>query len=405
MLTYQEAVTQILATVRTLSPTDIPLLEALGLVLAEDVTAPYPVPAFANSAMDGFAVRTSDIAAATERHPVSLPIVGEIAAGDMGARMLAPQTALRIMTGAPMPDGADTVVPVEDTEIHGAQVHIKVAYSVGRFVRGAGEDVAAGETVVTQGSLLRPAEIGMCAVAGHPAVQAYPRPRVAVISTGDELVEPGEALKSGQIYNSNAYALAAQVMEAGGVVIQRLHARDTPEDVRAAFDACTGCDVILTSGGVSVGEHDHVKAVFSERGTLDFWRVAIRPGKPLAFGRWNQTLFFGLPGNPVSSMVTFELFVRPALRQIRGLDEPFRATVQARLTTDARHETGRQSYQRAFVSQEGAAYLATPAGGQGSHQMRGMVAANALLVLPSHIEHIPAGETVTVLLLDSSVSL
>jgi molybdopterin molybdotransferase len=189
------------------------------------------------------------------------------------------------------------------------------------------------------------------------------------------------------------------------VVAQRLHARDTPEDVRAAFDACAGCDVILTSGGVSVGEHDHVKAVFSERGTLDFWRVAIRPGKPLAFGRWDRTLFFGLPGNPVSSMVTFELFVRPALLQMRGLTSLFRPTLQARLTAEARHETGRQSYQRAFVTHDGSGYLATPARGQGSHQMRGMVAANALLVLPSHIEQIPAGGAVTVLLLDSSISL
>ena len=203
----------------------------------------------------------------------------------------------------------------------------------------------------------------------------------------------------GQIYNSNGYAIAAQVAEAGGVVTQRLHASDTPEALRAAFDACAGADVLLTSGGVSVGDFDFVKDVFAERGTVDFWRVAIRPGKPLAFGAWGATLFFGLPGNPVSAMVTFELFVRPALLKMRGLSELSRPLVQALLTEAASHDLGRRSYQRAFAWREGNAWFVHPVGGQGSHQMRSMVQANALLIIPHDISDIPQGEFASVMLL------
>ena len=405
MLTYTEAVAQILARVQALPPTDTPLLDALGRVLAEDVVSSHAIPPFANSAMDGYAVRAADITTATARSPVSLPVAAEVAAGDTTVQPLAPQTAVRIMTGAPLPAGADTVVPVEDTETHGLQVLIHEAYALGRFVRDAGEDVESGTVVVTQDSPLGAAEIGMAASTGRRTLRTYPRPRVAVISTGDELIEPGSSLQFGQIYNSNAYALAAQVIEAGGRVVQRRHARDTPEALRAAFDACTETDVILTSGGVSVGDHDHVKAVFAERGVLDFWRVAIRPGKPLAFGQWDQIRFFGLPGNPVSSMVTFELFVRPALLKMQGRTDLFRPMVQARLTADARHEPGRQSFQRAFVTQEDGHYHVTPFSGQGSHQMRGMVGANALLILPEHITLIRSGEFVSVLLRDSASAL
>ncbi len=405
MLTYNEAVAQIIGKVNILPSADVPLMDALGLVLVEDVTSPHDIPPFTNSAMDGFAVRAADIETATAYRPVPLPVAGEVAAGDTTARTLAPQTALRIMTGAPLPAGADTVVPVEDTETHAAHVLVKEAYAPGRFVRDVGEDVASGAVVVSADSPLRAAEIGMCAAVGRRTVRVYPHPRVALVSTGDELVEPGDSLQYGQIYNSNAYALAAQVTEAGGRVVERRIARDTPDALREAFDACGGADVILTSGGVSVGEHDHVKAVFAERGTVDFWRVAIRPGKPLAFGQWGRTLFFGLPGNPVSSMVTFELFVRPALLRMRGLADLFRPVVQARLTADARHEPGRQSYQRAFLTREGDQFLVRPGGAQGSHQMRGMVSANALLVLPDNVAHVSAGEFVSVLLLDSPPSL
>ena len=396
MLTYDQAIAQILGQIAPLSPLDLPLLDARGCVLAEDLFAPQAVPPFDNSSMDGFAVRAADLA----RLPATLPIQGDIPAGALSLPTLTPGQALRIMTGAPVPPGADMVVPVEDTEARGEDVAFLQPFEPGQNIRRAGEDVPAGSLVVASGSLVRPAEVGMAAVVGRASFRVHPRPRVAIISTGDELVEPGQALQSGQIYNSNAYALAAQVAEAGGIVTHRLHARDTADSLREAFDACAGADVLLTSGGVSVGDYDFVKAVFAERGTMDFWRVAIRPGKPVAFGRWGETVFFGLPGNPVSSMVTFELFVRPALRRLRGLAEPSRPTVTARLTEDAGHTMGRQSYQRAVVTPEGGGYSVTPVSKQGSGMMRSMVLANALLVIPADVSVLPAGGVGTVLLLD-----
>ena len=396
MLTYDQAIAQILGQIAPLPSLALPLLDARGCVLAEDLFAPQAVPPFDNSSMDGFAVRAADLA----RLPATLPIQGDIPAGALSLPTLTPGQALRIMTGAPVPPGADMVVPVEDTEARGEDVAFLQPFEPGQNIRRAGEDVPAGSLVVASGSLVRPAEVGMAAVVGRATVRVHPRPRVAIISTGDELIEPGQALQSGQIYNSNAYALAAQVAEAGGIVTHRLHARDTADSLREAFDACAGADVLLTSGGVSVGDYDFVKAVFAERGTMDFWRVAIRPGKPVAFGRWGETVFFGLPGNPVSSMVTFELFVRPALRRLRGLAEPSRPTVTARLTEDAGHTMGRQSYQRAVVTPEGGGYSVTPVSKQGSGMMRSMVLANALLVIPADVSIIPAGGVGTVLLLD-----
>ena len=397
MLTYEDALTQILAQAAILPPVQTPLADALGLVLAEELTTPQDLPPFDNSSMDGFAVRFADV----EAVPATLPVAGEIAAGALDIPALAPGHALRIMTGAPVPDGADTVVPVEDTQAQAdGRVTFMEAAEVGQHIRRAGEEVRRGSVVVPKGSRLRPAEIGMAATVGRATVSAHPKPRVAVISTGDELVSPGTELRRGQIYNSNAYALAAQVEDAGGVVSQRRHARDTPDALREAFDACAGADVLITSGGVSVGDFDYVKAVFAERGTVDFWRVAIRPGKPLAFGQWGQTLFFGLPGNPASSMVTFELFVRPALRRLAGHSQLTRPEIEAVLTEDAEHTPGRQSYQRAVVSSQNGAYAVRTTGAQGSGMLSPLVQANALLVLPADTAFFRAGRNVTVILLD-----
>ena len=357
MLTYEDALAQILTHAALLPPVQTRLTDALGLVLAEELTTPHDLPPFDNSSMDGFAVRAADI---TQAGAV-LPVVGEIAAGALDIPALSPGQALRIMTGAPLPKGADTVVPVEDTEVRdGGEVAFSGAAQTGQHIRRAGEEARRGGVVVPKGTRLRPAEIGMAATIGRAEVLAYPKPRVAIVSTGDELVEPSGTLKRGQIYNSNAYALAAQVSDAGGIVTQKLHARDTPDALREAFDLCAGADILLTSGGVSVGDFDYVKAVFAERGTVDFWRVAIRPGKPLAFGQWGRTLFFGLPGNPASSMVTFELFVRPALRKMAGQPQRTRPAVRARLTEDAAHTPGRQSYQRAVASAQNGAYSVRP---------------------------------------------
>ena len=397
MLTYEEALTQILAQAVPLAPLPTPLADALGLILAEELTTPHDLPPFDNSSMDGYAVRFADV----QTVPATLPVAGEIAAGALEIPALPPGQALRIMTGAPVPGGADTVVPVEDTETQtDGRVTFSEAAERGQHIRRAGEEVRRGSMVVPKGSRLRPAEIGMAATVGRAEVLAHPKPRVAVISTGDELVEPGLALKRGQIYNSNAYALAAQVVDAGGIVTRQLHARDTPEALREAFDSCAGADVLITSGGVSVGDFDYVKAVFAERGSVDFWKVAIRPGKPLAFGQWGQTLFFGLPGNPASSMVTFELFVRPALRKLAGHSALSRPEVKAVLTEDAEHIPGRQSYQRAVVSGRPGDYAVRATGAQGSGMLSPLVSANALLVLPADTAFFPAGTEVTVLLLD-----
>ncbi len=399
MLTYEEAIAQILIKVPVLAPQQTSLLEAQGLILAEDILAPRPIPPFANSAMDGFAAHSADL---TGEPPFTFPVVGEVAAGASEIMPLTPGTVTRIMTGAPLPKGADTIIPIEDTleESAGSLCTITESVSSGQFVREAGSDVQQGETVVTMDTLVRPAEIAMCAAVGRANISVYPRPKVAIISTGDELVNLEGTLQPGQIYDSNAYALAAQVVEAGGIVTQRLRAQDTPESLRTALDACAGADVILTSGGVSVGGYDYVKTVFAERGTIDFWRVSIRPGKPLVFGTWDQRLFFGLPGNPVSSLVTFELFVRPALLKMRGQTELSRPTVQAVLTEDAVHEPGRRSYQRGFLSHDGDSYFVHPTGDQSSHRLRSTVAANALLVIPTDVSMIPAGDYVTVLWTD-----
>ncbi len=397
MLTYEKALTQILAQAAILPPVQMPLADALGLVLAEDLVTPHDLPPFDNSSMDGFAVRHADL----ETVPMTLPVSGEIAAGALDIPALLPGQVLRIMTGAPLPVGADTVVPVEDTQAQAdGSVTFLEAAELGQHIRRAGEEMRQGSIVVPNGSRLRPAEIGMAATVGHAALLAYPKPRVAVISTGDELVQPGTALRRGQIYNSNAYALAAQVEEAGGIVARRLHARDTPASLREAFDSCAGTDVLITSGGVSVGDFDYVKAVFAERGTVDFWKVAIRPGKPLAFGQWGRTLFFGLPGNPASSMVTFELFVRPALRKLAGHSVLTRPEVRAVLTENAEHTPGRQSYQRAVLAGQPGGYSVRTTGAQGSGMLSPLVQANALLVLPADTALFPAGTEVTVLILD-----
>ena len=395
MLTYDQALSQILSQITPLDAVELALNDALGNVLAEDITAPYAMPPFDNSSMDGFAVRYADLAAGTV-----LPVQGDIPAGALSVPELMPGHVLRIMTGAPMPAGADTVVPVEDTETRTAGIAFLEPTRRGQHLRLVGEDVAAGSLVLRANSQIRPAEVGMAAAVGRSVVRAYPRPRVAILSTGDELVEPGLPLQNGQIYNSNAYALAAQVTEAGGLVTQRLHALDTADALREAFDTCAEADVIITSGGVSVGDYDFVKTVFAERGTLDFWQVAIRPGKPIAFGQWGRTLFFGLPGNPVSSMVTFELFVRPALRKLRGLTELTRPLVPARLTEEATHTPGRQSYQRAIMSKQDGDSIVTPISRQGSGRIHSMVEANALLFVPAEVAALRRGETVSVLLLD-----
>jgi len=405
MISYDDALRQILNKVGPGAIVSTPLLDAPGLILAEDLISPLLLPPFANSAMDGFALRFADVRHASHAQPALLPLAGAVAAGAMQVPALPPRQATRIMTGAPLPPGADTVVPIEDADIRENTVFVREVEQQGQYVRAAGSDMGQGDLLVTQRSLLRPSEIAVAAAVGKSALPTYARPQVAIISTGDELAEPGQSLLPGQIYNSNAYALAAQVAEAGGFVAHRSIARDTPQALRAAFDACRDMDMIVTSGGVSVGEFDYVKSVFAERGQVDFWRAAIRPGKPIAFGHWDKTLFFGLPGNPVSSLVTFELFVRPALRRMLGAVHVSRTAIQATLMQDARHEPGRRSFQRGRVQLVHGQWQAHMGGRQGSHQLSALPHANALLVIPEDVSLLPAGESITALLLGDIAAL
>lgn len=397
MLSYDAALERILASVPgTLGAEDVPLSEALGRALAADLLSPCDLPPFDNSMVDGYAVRRASVGAASEDIPLVLPVTMEIAAGSWPSRALRPGEAAHIFTGAPVPDGCDTIVMVEDTEEDDeGRVTLRDPGS-SSYIRRRGSDLPAGGLALAAGLTLNPGAVGVLAALNQASVSCVRRPRVGVLSTGDELLPVGASpLAPGQIRDSNGPALAAAIQEAGGIVALHAHAKDTPEDVARAFAALDGCDVILSSGGVSVGDHDHVKAVLEQQGTLDFWRVAIKPGKPLAFGRLGSALFFGLPGNPASSLVTFELFVRPVLRHLAGHKRVQRPLLTVTLTTALPHAEGRREFVR--VTLDGT--NATPTGAQGSHRTASMAGANALVI--AHEDHgdYSAGDTLTALLL------
>src|SRR6266850_2338590 len=332
LMSADDALARILAGVPALPTVEAPLLDALGLVLGEDIVADRDVPPFRNSAMDGYAVQGDDVAAA----PVELRVVGEVAAGAVPDRAVGPGEAMRIMTGAPMPEGADTVVRVEDTDNASDVVTITAATPKGMATRRAGEDLRKGETVLTKGTVLRAAEIGLLASVGRARIRVRKRPRVAVFSTGDEIVDLDQPMERGQIRDSNRYTLASAIRAAGAEPWVRGIVRDSPDALRAALREGLAADAIVTSGGVSVGDHDHLKPVLSELGTIDFWAIAIRPGRPLAFGEVKdgerRVPIFGLPGNTVSALVTFEIFVRPALLRMQGRQNVARPRTKARLT-------------------------------------------------------------------------
>jgi molybdopterin molybdotransferase len=383
-----------------LAPQRLSVLECRGLVLAEDIATDDPIPPFANSAMDGYAVRSADTAAARVQSPVSLRLVAEIAAGAADIAALAPVHAAPIMTGAPVPDRADAVIPIEDAVVRNDSLVVSAPVEAGSFIRPAGDSSAAGEVLVRRGVPVRPGVAALCAAAGRSFILAHPRPSVALITTGDELVDPGEQLGPYRIYNSSAYGLAMQIEDAGGHVARRLHAADNRDAMRQAFDSCSDFDIIVTSGGVSVGEHDFVRNIVAEGGEIKFWRAAIRPGKPIAVGRYGRALFFGLPGNPVSTFVTFELFVRPALRKLLGLTDVSRPQLGARLAISVRHEPGRRSFQRAVVARGPSGLTVTACARQGAHQLGALAEANALLIVPEDVAEIAAGETAQVIMLD-----
>ena len=376
----------------------VDLVGAAGLVLAEPIRSATTVPPWANSAMDGFAVRAADVAPATRGAPVALRVSGEVPAGRAPDRSVEPGAALRIMTGAMMPAGADAVVPVEDTDAPAgasdlpATVAIRAAARPGANVRLAGSDVAAGASLFPAGRALDPAAIALLAATGRGSVAVHRQPRVAVISTGDELVPPGRPLAPAQIHESNSFTLAAQAAEAGAEVRRLGIAHDTLKDLLALVgEAVRWADVVVLSGGVSVGAHDHVKAAFAAVGTLDVWRVAIKPGRPFAFGRataadGRAVRLFGLPGNPVSVFVTFELFVRPVLRLLAGHRRAFdRPEHRARLAEPIRGSTGRLTVARVVLEPDPdrpGGLVARSSGGQDSHMLFSLATANGLLFIP-----------------------
>jgi molybdopterin molybdotransferase len=371
-------------------------------VLAENVRAGEDIPPRANSSMDGYAVLAADTAGASADRPTRLRIAGEIAAGYVPDAPVTPGTAMRIMTGAPLPPGADAVVKVEDTDSDEGSVNVYVQVPPGNYIRPAGEDVHQGELVLPKSTLLRPQEIGMLATLGHREALVHRRPRVAILATGDEVVEIDQPLTPGKIRNANSYSNAAQVLKHGGVPLLLGIARDNVDDltvkIRAGLER--GVDLFLTSGGVSVSDFDLVKDVLAAEGEIAFWRVRMKPGKPLAFGRIGGVPVLGLPGNPVSAMVSFEVFVRPAIWKMLGRTDLARPTLNATLMDEIAHKDDRRHYVRVRVTKHGDGYRAYLTGGQGSGILSSMVKANALAVIPEEWDHASAGAQVQVMMLD-----
>lgn len=421
LLRLEDALERMLEGVEPLAAEDVSLSEAtavLGRVLAVDVRALVTMPPWDDSAMDGYAVRAADIAGATADRPIGLRVVGEAAAGRPASGVVETGTAMRILTGAPVPSGADAVVPVEGTDAPAGRaalpdaVAVRQAVRVGAHLRSAGSSLEAGRVVVSGGTVIGSRHVGVLVAAGLATAPLHARPRVAVVSTGDELTEPGAVLGPGSIYDSNGPSVAAQAVAAGARVVALGRAPDDLAAVESMLRASIqAADVVIVSGGVSLGAHDVVKEAFERVGRMDLWRVAVQPGKPLAFGRARSrdgrpVLLFGLPGNPVSSYVTFELFARPVLRRLAGDPDPLRRpVVRARLLEPVTKALGRRAFLRVTVSpaQEDDAdcrWSARPAGGQGSHMLGALAHGNALAVVPEEVDGLPAGAEVDAWLLD-----
>jgi molybdopterin molybdotransferase len=399
MLSVEQALKRVLSIFEPLKPERVPILESLGRVLAEDVCADVDIPPYANSSMDGYAVQAADTAGASRETPVRLLVVGGVPAGYVSEQEVTPGTTICITTGAPIPPGADAVVRVEDTEAEGEWVTVFAEAPVGQYVRPAGEDVRRGELVLRRGTFVRPQEIGMLATLGHKEALVTRRPRVAILATGDEVVEIDAPLAPGQIRKANSYSNAAQVLKCGGVPILLGIARDRAPELTQKIRAglAQDVDLFLTSGGVSMGDFDLVKNVLAAEGTIDFWKVRMKPGKPLAFGRIDGVPFLGLPGNPVSVMVSFEMFVRPAILKMLGVTEWERPVVEATLMDAIPHKDERRHYLRVRVEQHEGEYCAYLTGGQGSGILSSMVKANALAIIPEDWTHAPAGTRVNCL--------
>ena len=418
MISVDEALERILSYFDRLEPEERPVPDALGQVLAEDVESTLDIPPLDNTAMDGYAVRAADTEGASEANPVRLRISGELAAGYIFDGEVTPGSAVRIMTGAPIPRGADAVVPFEETDESStgsdrefgtfakstSEVGILKAARLGANIRRAGEDVGRGTLVLPQGTVLRPAQIGLLASLGKATVRVIRRPIVAILSTGDELLQPGQPVEPGKIYDSNAYSVAAMVRESGGIPRTLGIATDTVDALTAKIGEGLDADMLITSAGVSRGDYDVVKEVLAKEGDIDFWTVRMKPGKPLAFGAFpagdRKVPHIGLPGNPVSSMITFELFGRPAVYKMLGKSDWQRPTVRAVAEERIVNTDGRRVYARTIVSQREGRYYASLTGPQGSGILTSMAQANALAVVPEEVAVVEVGDEVECLLLD-----
>lgn len=396
MLTVEQAREQILTRVAVLPTERVGLVAALGRVLAEPVVATREIPPWPNSSMDGYAVRSADTRAGGS---IRLAVVGRVTAGAMPDRAAGPGEAIRIFTGAPMPDGADAVIPQEDVEAEATSIVVARAVDPGAYVRPRGEDVRPGDRVLSPGQVIGPAEVGLLATLGWPLVPVHRQPRVAILSTGNELADLGHEPGPGQIPNTNTYALMAQVLEVGGDPINLGVAADHLDDIEGRLKAIEHADMLVSSAGVSVGDLDLVRAALEKLGAeLHLWRVSMRPGKPITFGSLHGRPLFGLPGNPVSAMVTFELFVRPALRKMLGHAELDRPRIVARAAEPIPNPGHRRGYLRVTLTPEGDHYAARLTGEQGSAILRSMVLADGFAVVPGDTV-IEKGESVDVILL------
>ena len=421
-LTVEEALEKILGYVDRLSVEEKPLLDSLGQVLAEDAVSEFSIPPRDNTAMDGYAVRWDDISTASPNSPINLKVIEELPAGKIAVKNVTEGVAIRIMTGAPMPDGADTIVPFEDTDELDRksgpgpggvdEIGIRKAWKIGSNIRRAGEDVVPGAVIIKAGTVLRPSEVGVLASLGKPTVKIYRKPVVSVLATGDELLEVGEALAPGKIYNSNNYSVAGLVLRYGGVPKVLGIARDNMDSLQSKIAEGVDADMMITSAGVSKGDYDIVKDVLAQEGEIAFWMVKMKPARPLAFGllktrdtsgRMREVPHLGLPGNPVSSMIAFEQFGRPALLKMQGKKDLTKPTVEAVMEDSIINTDGRRIFARAVVTKRNGQYYARTTGPQGSGILTSMSLANGLAIVPEDVESVGAGDLVEVQMLDWGV--
>ena len=402
MISVEEALARILTEITPLNVRQVPLPEASGLVLSQDIVAQEDIPPFANSAMDGFALLSRD-SQPQHGQPPRLRITGEVAAGYVADHAVEKGTTMRIMTGAPVPPGADSIIQVELTRTEGPDspwVEILATVPVGNNIRPAGEDMRSGQTVLRQGDEIGPWEIGILATLGWPTIPVIRSPHVAILGTGDEVIDVAEPLRPGKIRNSNSYLLEAAVQRAGAIPHRLGVAHDTVESLREKFTEAVQYDLIITSGGVSVGDFDLVKNIMAEQGQINFWRINMRPGKPVAFGHISGIPLLGLPGNPVSAAVTYELFGRPVIRKMLGHTRLIRQQVDVIVEDGVSDRAMRRHYVRARVEWRDGRFVAHTTGNQGSHIMTSLLNVNALVIVPEGGVQVHAGDTAKAIMLD-----